>query len=205
MLAQNVLAVFKISKNKNSKTFNDNVLQVYIPNPDNPSLFFEEIYAEESIKENCEKNIWNLFKTKNFIFSKHSFYDNVILNNETRLLQCGSSCILKEDIPNSENWFTITFKKDEIILSNDNKTFNFKYNISNNELFIISSNILFQQNHSVILLEILLNLRHLFNHTDIAFYITNERSPVKIASIINSFNHRNVSVSTISKRFKNFF
>lgn len=205
MLIQNTMAIFKILTIENNKTYNKDVLYVYIPNPNKPSLLLDEIYAEESIKENCEKNIWNNFKTKNFIFSKHSFYDNTIINNETRLLQCATSCILKDDINTDENWFAISFKKDEIILSNGKLNFNFKYKTLNNETIITSSNILFSQNHTIILLDILLELRYLFNHTDISFYTNPDKSPMKIASIINSFNHRNIAISTVNNRFKNFF
>lgn len=205
MLMQNVTALFKIISMPNNKTHNQDVLHIFIPNTDNPHLIFDELLYDESTKENCEKIIWKLFKNKNFIFTKHSFYDDTIINNETRLLQCATSCILTDDVQLDEKWFAITFLKDEIILTNNTKKFTFKYKIINNEIFIISSNVLFSNNHSKILIEILLSLKNIFNHTDIAFSLTSDKTPVKIASIINSFNHRKLSISTIERRFRNFF
>ena len=211
MQVKNVIAIFQLKKfeteNKRQKDEYKLFVKLYKPNnvPSALKLHDSELFEDESFKDNTQKEIWKLFNTESFEYIKGKFYDIYETKIGERLVQCSNICFLKEEIPTDEFWYKITFNKDQISMTNGCNHFHTKYKIVNDTVSIISCGNLLLENHSEILIDILLQLRNIFSYSDIALdFLPEEFTVSDIATVLNAFCDKAFSKATIRRRFADY-
>lgn len=208
MQVKNVIAIFQLKKfkaeNKRQKDEYKLFVKLHNPNniPNSLKLHDSELFEDESFKENTQKEIWKLFNIDNFEYIKNKFYDTYETKIGERLIQCGNICFLAEETPTNELWYEISFDKEQITLTNGAHYITIKYKIVNNSISIISCGNLLLENHSEILIDILLQLKNIFSFSDIALkFLPEEFTISDIATILNAFSDKPFSKATIRRRF----
>lgn len=165
-------------------------------------LYETELYEEDSFKDSCAKILRKNCQTDNFKHIKSNHYDNYRTMFDERVLQCSNICILNENKEIDENWFEVLLDTNKLILKNEKETIKINFVKENFVTRITSANTLLFANHSIILIEALLQLKALFYYSDIVFdYLDDEFLISDIAAVLNVFSEKPFSKSTIRRRF----
>lgn len=205
MQVENIIALFQFGKIETENKKQKERIKLFVkllPNKNTLKLINSEIFEEETFRENTKKELWKNFGIEDFVFINGSFYDSFANKLNERILQCGSICLLKNEVSLDDSWYEITIENNRILLTNKKEVIYIEYNKDINETYIVSANKMLSENHTQILVDAILKLKNTFLFTDLFLNYVDETFYLSEAiEFFNAFFNKTFSRATFKRRF----